>query len=163
MKKQQSFIALIASLSCLLVLPAAGHAGDAESGSHAPARLVGVWHISGQPVNCSTRQPLPVPPITGIIAFHAGGTSTESAPAATPRTPGLGTWNRVGHREFTAAATVLTFDVNGFSTGSLVVRRLITLARGGDSFAADTRTTITDASGVAVERCALAEAVRAAE
>jgi hypothetical protein len=125
--------------------------------------LVGVWHISGQPVNCQTGQPLPIPPITGIIAFHAGGTSTESGPSATPRTPGLGTWQRVGNRQFRAAATVLNFDVNGFSTGSVVVRRTVVLAEDGGSFTADTRTTITDASGVESLRCALAEAVRAAE
>jgi hypothetical protein len=58
---------------------------------------------------------------------------------------------------------VLNFDVNGFSTGSLVVRRTIVLAEDGGSFTADTHTTITDASGVAILRCALAEAVRADE
>lgn len=140
---------------------AAAFAGDDDSDKKSD--LVGVWRISGQPVNCQTRVPLPLPPIDGIIAFHAGGTSTEAGPSATPRTPGLGTWQRVKNRQFAAAATVLNYDVNGFSTGSLVVRRVITLAKDGASLTADTRTTITDASGVSVLRCADAIATRAAE
>jgi hypothetical protein len=140
---------------------AAALAGDHDAESRVKARLVGVWHISGQPVNCQTRAPLPVPPITGIIAFHSGGTSTEAGPSATPRTPGLGTWRRTGKRQFTAAATVLNYDVNGLSTGSLVVRRVITLDEDGASFTAPTMTTITDASGVSVLRCADATATRA--
>lgn len=138
-------------------------ADDHHSESSTRARLVGVWHIAGQPVNCLTRVPLPVPPITGIIAFHAGGTSTEAGPTAMPTTPGLGTWHRVGKRQFAAAATVLTFDVNGFSTGSRVIRRLITLAADGESFAARTEITITDASGVPTLRCSEAAATRAAD
>ena len=81
----------------------------------------------------------------------------------TPRTPGLGVWKKVGHRQFSASATVLTFDVNGLSSGSLVVRRTITVEKDGGSFKADTRTTITDASGTVILRCALADAVRAEE
>ncbi|HKU14082.1 MAG TPA: hypothetical protein VJQ52_06775 [Steroidobacteraceae bacterium] len=148
-----------------LAVAAAAPAVRADGGDRADrhVRLTGVWHISGQPINCATGQPLPVAPITGIIAFHAGGTSTESGPTATPRTPGLGTWERVGRHQFNAVATVLTFDVNGLPTGSLVVRRTITVEQGGDSFTAPTRTTITDASGIVTERCATAEAVRAAK
>ena len=132
-------------------------------GIWAIGRLVGVWHVTGQPVNCTTRVPLPVPAITGIMAFHAGGTSTEAAPSATPRTPGLGTWHWVGKRNFVAAATVLNYDINGLSTGSLVVRRKITLAPDGNSFTSANETTITDASGATFLRCADGTGTRAAE
>ena len=160
----RTLLSRVATGALLVAASASVTAGeDIVHRRDAPARLVGVWHISGQPVNCATGQSLPVPPITGIIAFHAGGTSTESAPSVTPRTPGLGTWQRVGGHQFKATATVLNFDVNGFSTGSLVVRRTITLVKEGSSFTAVTRTTITDASGVATQRCTLAEAVRAAD
>jgi hypothetical protein len=122
--------------------------------------LVGVWNITSKPVDCISGQALPVPPIVGIIAFHAGGTSTESAPTATPRTPGLGTWFRTGARSFAATAHVMNYDVNGFATGSLLIRREITVAKGGGTLTANGRTVITDASGNKIERCTSNEGVR---
>lgn len=139
-------------------------ADNNHSDSSTRDRLVGVWHIAGQPVNCLTRAPLPVPPIIGIIAFHAGGTSTEAGrPMATQTPAGLGTWHRVGRRQFAATATLLNFDVNGFPAGSRVIRRAITLTADGESFAARTDITVTDASGVPTGFCSEATATRAAD
>ena len=159
MKRQSSLLSGIAALAIGLAGSASGHGNDGPG--HGPDDLVGVWQISGQPVNCATGQALPVPPIAGIIAFHAGGTSTEAAASATPRTPGLGTWRRIGSRKFEASATVLNYDVNGFSTGSLIVRRTFTLSKDGKSLAGTGRTLITDASGIETLRCSLVEAVPA--
>jgi hypothetical protein len=148
-----------------MLFGAASQAGTSHSRFVAdwrlPANLVGVWNITSKPVDCASGQLLPVPPIVGIIAFHAGGTSTEAAPTAAPRTPGLGTWSRTGFSSFAATAHVMNYDINGFSTGSLVVRREITVARDGGSFSATGRTTITDISGNQVQRCTVNEALRA--
>jgi hypothetical protein len=148
-----------------LLLTVASYAGNEQSRSfddwRLPTALVGVWNITSKPVDCVSGQLLPVPPIIGMIAFHAGGTSTEAAPTATPRTPGLGTWFRTGLHGYTATAHVMNYDVNGFSTGSLVVRREISVAKNGGSFTATGRTTITDASGNEIQRCTVNSAVRA--
>jgi hypothetical protein len=48
-------------------------------------------------------------------------------------------------------------------TGSLAMRRAITVAADGNSFTADAKTTITGASGISSLRCADATATRAAE
>ncbi|HET9862253.1 MAG TPA: hypothetical protein VFP37_02335 [Steroidobacteraceae bacterium] len=157
--------------SRLSIFAAALLLGAASQASHSHGRqlddcpgsgdLVGVWNITSQPVDCVSGQPLPAPPIVGMIAFHEGGTSTEAAPSATPRTPGLGTWFRTGQRSFTATAHVMNYDVSGISTGSLIVRREITVAKGGGKFTAKGRTTIVDASGNKIERCTSNEGVRA--
>jgi hypothetical protein len=137
-----------------LATSALAHDGRGEERGR-PARLVGVWQVTVQPTNCQTGQPVPVPKFEAQIVFHAGGTSTESAAASSPRTPGFGTWEFAGPRRYTAAAIATSYDVNGFFAGTTVVRRTITLAEDGDTFEAATRTVITDASGNAVTRCAI--------
>ena len=150
----------VALLTAAASQPTYSHPGHADDRSR-PGDLVGVWNITSKPVDCASGQALPVPPIIGIIAFHEGGTSTEAAPTATPRTPGLGTWFRTGPRSFTATAHVMNYDVNGVSTGRLAIRRDITLAKGDGKFTARGKTTIVDASGNQVERCTTNEGVRA--
>jgi len=164
MNHSKSIPVRIAVIVAALAAPLVSQAGDSRSRSddwRAPADLVGVWNITSKPVDCTSGQPLPAPPIVGLIAFHAGGTSTEAAPSAAPRTPGLGTWFRTGHRTYNATAHIMNYDVSGLSTGSLVVRRDITVARDGASFTAVGKTTITDASGNQLQRCTLSDAVRA--
>jgi hypothetical protein len=146
-----------AGLAGLTMIAAAGE-NDFEHGQ--PSRLVGVWQITSQLLNCATGQPLPVAPFQALIAFHAGGTSTESAVSATPRTPGLGNWSRTGRNTYVGGAIVLVGDANGLPNGSIVVRRDITLSADGMSFVAATRSVVTDASGVATNRCALGTATR---
>lgn len=165
MNNTKSSSVRLSTFAAALLLGAASHAShshgrpfDDRPGS---GDLVGVWNITSQPVDCTSGQPLPAPPIVGIIAFHEGGTSTEAAPSAAPRTPGLGTWFRTGQRSYTATAHIMNYDVSGISTGSLIVRRDITVAKGGGTFTAKGKTTIVDASGNKIERCTSNQGVRA--
>jgi hypothetical protein len=150
----------------LLMIPIAVGALFATSGARAGdddrfASLEGAWIADVVIVACDTGAPTPAPPFQALVAFHDGGTLSEASGPSVRRTPSFGTWTRLGRRTYRAVSVLLTYDVNGFASGSQEIRRTIRLARDGASFTADTQTVGRDVNGVVLFRgCARGTARR---
>jgi hypothetical protein len=130
-------------------------------GDYGPARLEGAWIADVTLVSCTTGEPTPAPPFQAVVVFHAGGTLSEASGPSVRRTPSYGTWNRSGRAVYQAVSVLLTYDVNGLPSGSQEIRRVIQVARDGQSFTADTRTIARDPNGVVLFRgCARGQARR---
>ena len=76
--------------------------------------LAGAWSVQVTLRDCSTNAPLG-PPFNSLVSFHSGGTLSESAgsTACAPgqRTPGHGTWSRIGSRTYRQQmVNLLLFD-----------------------------------------------------
>jgi hypothetical protein len=86
-----------------------------------PYTLAGSWRIEvGAP---------PGPTFTAYETFTEGGGSVETnnGPGSGPVAAGIGTWVRTAHRTFLATFVRQLFDADHNFTGTLKVRRVITL------------------------------------
>jgi hypothetical protein len=76
--------------------------------------LAGAWSVQVTLRDCSTNTPLG-PPFNSLVSFHSGGTLSESVGSTTfapgQRTPGHGTWSRIGSRTYRQQmVNLLLFD-----------------------------------------------------
>jgi hypothetical protein len=91
----------------------AGSSGFAMANSNDTSDvLVGVWAIQVTPRDCATEAAV-APPINSLVAFHDGGTLSESAAAFAPgqRSGGHGTWTHDRpHSYLQKFAALILFD-----------------------------------------------------
>jgi hypothetical protein len=91
--------------------------GAVMAGSNPSSRTidpVGTWAVQVTLRDCDTNQPLG-PPFNTLVTLHEGGTVSESAAslafAPGQRTPGHGSWQRVGKRTYDQRfITLILFD-----------------------------------------------------
>ena len=117
--------ALCATLSAVLF-------GSPDVASAQAPTLHGVWAQVITARNCTTNEPLPVPPFRALYTFHRGGTLAESVGtlsfAPGQRSDGHGTWAHAGGLTFRDRATaMILFDGGIYQAGWQVITRTITM------------------------------------
>jgi hypothetical protein len=146
---------------------ALAHADD----DSARAKLAGAWQVRVTTYDCATG--VRNPTFSSLFAFHQGGTASETTanPALLPgqRSPGIGTWRRLGRGYFrvvTEAFILFSSQPPAGVPGPRFTRGLQRIEQGievnGDSFKSEATVTFLDESGApaAPVLCAVAEGRR---
>ena len=89
-----------------------------EGGSAEAGKIVGTWLDQVTVYDCQTG--VQVASFPALTSFALGGTlsSAPGAPAPAQRSPGLGTWQKVGGRTFKWVSLTFLFSPTGFLTGT---------------------------------------------
>ena len=119
---------LIVSIIALVACTISRTSFAAQSG----AALEGVWDSQVTLTDCHGGT---IAAFRAYVTFNRGGTlnSTDNAPP-TMHGPGLGTWQRLGGRSYSAPFQFFNFNPDGSFAGVQKISRTITLEAGGDSF-----------------------------
>lgn len=101
------------AILCVAALLTTGAAAAPASASPVPS-VVGTWAVQVTLRDCTTNAPLG-PPFNSLVAFHRGGTLSETAGslafAIGQRSPGLGTWDQLRPRTYSQQmAALILFD-----------------------------------------------------
>ncbi len=130
--------------------------------------LVGTWQLEMtvrlDAADCTTADLVPFPPnpFPGLISFHEGGTLSEFASRSPPsvRSPGFGSWKKVGKYRYKLRRTFMEFDANGLLWRTMVIESQIQLGKYGNKYKDVSRLEMTDVSGNVLKFCATSEGVR---
>ena len=118
--------------------------------------LEGVWLVKLAPRDCTTGNPLPVPPIQNLFTFNGDGTLSASmqnyAVSYTNRSLSHGLWRSKspgrGRGEYVMRFTHLRYDfASGVYLGTQEALSQVALARSGEQFTAVSQTRGIDANG----------------
>jgi hypothetical protein len=114
-------------------------------GSAHAAGIAGVWKSDVTIFDCASHTTLHT--FTGLQAFHADGTlsDTNSTDPAS-RSPGMGTWHKVGRGQFTSHFTLFLF-AGGTYIGYGEVWRDVVLGEDGNTATGSIRNSVYDPSG----------------
>jgi hypothetical protein len=114
----------------------------APPAADAARRLEGVWRTTVTQRNCQTGAVLKI--AQGIVAYHEGGTMTESSNALGPafRSPGIGVWEKTGPATFRASFIFQRYAADGAFAGTQVISSTIEVG-GGRNGEPDTYETAT--------------------
>ena len=128
--------------------------------------LVGSWDVTVTPRDCATGNPVPFPPpFYGMQTYNLGGTMVESD-AGIPGAPitrvgGQGVWTHLRGREYAVAFRVVKFNPDGSPAGKDVIRDVISLGWGGDTYTSTGTIQIFDPAGnLVLTGCATTKATR---
>lgn len=108
-------------------------------------KIEGVWDVLVSRRDCQTGHPSPTPPNRVMNMFIRGGTLMETGGRPTTRGPGLGTWQHLGGRRYSAVFRFFRFNTDGSSAGSRKVTRTIELSRDANEFTATASDELFDA------------------
>lgn len=132
--------AALGALALTFLIPA--QPARAENGGNERFdSLVGAWMMEvGAP---------PGPTFTALETFSAGGGSVESnnGPAGHGPGSGHGSWVRTGNRQFLSTLLRLLYDASGNYTGTVKVRRTITVNPNGNEFTGRDNVDLFDTAG----------------
>jgi hypothetical protein len=123
------------------------------------ASIAGVWKSEVTIFDCTTHNTLRT--FVGLQALHADGTlsDTNSTDPAS-RSPGMGTWRKVGRGQFSSHFTLFLFS-GGTYVGYGVVDRDITMGDDGNTATGSIHNAIYDPSGnLLATACGSDESVR---
>jgi hypothetical protein len=118
-------------------------------------RMEGVWDVQVTILSACGPTGVPVGGLPSIITFTRDGKVIETAgtPLVGPLpvlrvSPGLGTWQHLGRRNYTAAFTFFRINVpaNTFA-GTPKISEAIELSKGGDEFTATGTSEVFDTNG----------------
>ena len=126
--------------------------------------LVGSWDVLVTPRVCETGDPAPFPPaFAAVQTYNQGGTMQASHPNA-PEVVSFdshGVWNHTKGRQYSIAFRVLKFNLDGTYAGKDVIRDVITLDSGGNTYTSTGGVDILDSNGNLILRgCATTTATR---
>jgi hypothetical protein len=128
--------------------------------------LVGSWDVLVTPRDCATGNPVPFPPtFYGMQTYHQGGTMQVSDPlnlgALTTNVGGQGVWAHSRGQKYSVAFRVVKFNPDGTPAGRDVIRDVIVLGPGGDSYTSTGTVEIYDPAGnLVLTGCATTAATR---
>jgi len=110
-----------------------------------PSRgLEGVWRTTVTQRNCQTGGVIRT--AQGIVAYHEGGTMSETSNALGPafRSPGYGVWEKIGPSTYTASFIFQRYNPDGAFAGTQVITSTIEVGggRNGDPNTYETTTSI---------------------
>lgn len=116
--------------SLCLCLALSGGAATADAGQ---SKLVGVWKNTVQFVDCISGQVV-APPGFSLHTYYSDGNLLQiSAGNPAMGSPAQGRWSKAGKNTFAARTRDLRFDANGFYSGYVILERMITLAKDGQT------------------------------
>jgi hypothetical protein len=113
------------------------------------SKLAGTWNVTLRFPDCTV---CPCPgntpniPIPALQSYFGDESIVEAGGGSLFRGPGLGSWERVGHREFAAHFKFFTFKPDGTRSGSEEVTSHINLT-GHDTFDATASFDLFDPTG----------------
>jgi hypothetical protein len=160
--------ALALTVSCILLLglgPVFGY-GDSE-GAEAN-RIEGLWDVKEEILSgCPDGETVRIVPDLNMF-IHGGhlietpGTPGVGAPPLKRGTPGLGTWQRLGKRHYSAVFRFFRFNGDDDSfAGTQIAYKDIELSEDGDAFTSTGTTDIFDAdNNFITTRCSKGTAIR---
>ena len=136
---------VIIAAASLVILPF-----DANA-SRGAAPLEGTWLTQVRILDCASKQVM-AGPFPGLIAFHAGGTVSETGPSlpASTRGPAHGSWELAGNRTYKIRVIFQRFDLNGFFIGTQAIRADLALAKDTATYIANGTFELHDAAGTPV-------------
>jgi hypothetical protein len=124
-------------------------------------KIEGVWDVRVTRRDCQTGEPTPMPPNRVMNMFIRGGTLLETGGRPTARGPGLGTWQYLGGRRYSAVFRFFRFNPDGSFAGTRKVTRTIELSRDENEFTATASDELFDANDNVIETgCATETATR---
>ena len=120
--------------------------------------IEGVWHVDEVILSDCSPTGVPVRTIVDMKMFIHGGQLIETsgtpgvgAPPLQRGSPGLGTWQHLGQRHYSAVFRFFRFDgSNDTFVGIYVVYKDIKLSKDGNAFTATGTTDIFDATGTLI-------------
>lgn len=134
---------------------------ESRGDSQRAKRIEGVWDVRVTHRDCQTGDPLPLPPNRVMNMFIRGGTLMETGGRPTARGPGLGTWQHLGGRSYSAVFRFFRFNTDGSFAGSRKVTRTIILSRDANEFTATASDELFDANDNLIQTgCATETATR---
>jgi hypothetical protein len=164
-KRQFYRLAVLTSVSAMMV-GVSGRTLRADDDEESDRRIVGAWAVRVTLRNCDTNAPMGS--FTSIVAFHRGGTLTESPGSLAfqlgQRSEGHGVWQQLNGRTFSQDVIALilfdsppnlpgtpTFDPSkpvspGFTAGWQTISHRVRLT-GQDSFESSGTTEFFNSSG----------------
>jgi hypothetical protein len=100
------------------IVLAVGWARAQEAGSAETGKIVGTWLDEITAYDCETG--VQIASFPALTSFAQGGTlsSAPGAPGPAQRSPGLGTWQKVGGRTFKWLSLTFLFSPTGFLSGT---------------------------------------------
>ena len=108
--------------------------------------IEGVWEPTVTIRDCQTQAP--IFSFASMDSYIRGGSLVaESASEPNVRATGLGSWQHVGGRNFTALYQFFTYDPTGLPSGRLKVSARIRLGADGSSFTTSDTAEVTDLQG----------------
>jgi hypothetical protein len=120
--------------------------GDTAAPPHSDSSkgLEGVWRTTVTQRNCQTGGVIRI--AQGIVAYHEGGTMSETSNALGPafRSPGYGVWEKEGPSTYKASFIFQRYNPDGTFAGTQVITSTIDVdGRGGRNGDPDTYETTT--------------------
>ncbi|MGD9564059.1 MAG: hypothetical protein AB7F88_17410 [Pyrinomonadaceae bacterium] len=128
--------------------------------------LVGSWDVTVTPRDCATGNPAPFPPrFSAVQTYNLGGTmlaaNQDASGLPLTRVGGQGVWARSWGREYSTAWRVLNVNPDGSLAGKDVIRDVIHLGWGGDTYTSTGTLEIYNPAGILVfTACATTSATR---
>lgn len=163
-------IILVCSLAASLLLVAGSASADNDyRWRYSWHSIQGAWQVETTvrlPADDCTTAPLVPPfapnPFPAFNTFHLGGTMSEQGSRSSPanRSPGFGTWERLGHRKYAYRLMFHSFDANGFLNATMDIRTDLKVAKDGNTFKGVSRLVRTDISGNVRNFCATMDGQR---
>ncbi len=135
---------------------------ESRGNSQRAKKIEGVWDVRVTRRDCQTGAPSPMPPNRVMNMFIRGGTLLETSRGVpTSRGPGLGTWQHLGGRSYSAVFRFFRFNTDGSAAGSRKVTRTIELSRDANEFTATASDELLDANDNLIQTgCATETATR---
>jgi hypothetical protein len=128
--------------------------------------LIGSWDVAVTPRDCASGNPVPFPPpFLALQTYDLGGTMLAANPGipGDPRTRvgGQGVWSHSGGREYSTAWRVLNFNPDGSYAGKDIIRDVVQVGLGGNSYTSTGTVEIYNPAGILVfTGCATTTAIR---
>lgn len=145
--KSSSYIVLAAMVVFTLAQLLAS--GRNVNGAQSQAgKLEGTWRVEITSVNCTTGIPSAAPPILALNTYVHGGSMLETGNGSFFRSPGHGSWQHVGGRNFIATLTFFRFSSTGTFVGTARATRSITVGDDDNVFTATSAVELLNADGI---------------
>jgi len=131
-----------------------------------PRTLVGTWDVTVTPRDCTTGNSVPFPPpFSAVQTYNLGGTMMENDSGipgdVRKHVGGHGVWTNTGGREYSLAWRVFHFNPDGTPAGKDVIRDVIRLGSGGDTYTSAGTVEVYNPAGILVfTGCATTTATR---
>jgi hypothetical protein len=135
--------------------------GSPESSERPQGSIEGVWQTTVTQRNCQTGDAIKTS--RGLVAYHAGGTISETSTALPPalRSPGFGVWEKEGHSTYSASFMFQRFSPDGTFTGTQKITSTIVVGGRGSTYNTNTSIQVFDANNNLLGTgCATATATR---
>jgi hypothetical protein len=120
-------LAVIIGFLSIPLLTRADDAGDHNK----KGTLTGNWMVTVTPTAPAG------PSFVTLVSYLGDGNMLQESSGASIRTAGHGSWDRVGHHQFTQAFVFFRFDAARIYLGTRVVNSTITLSEDGRQYIAD--------------------------